>query len=511
MKSKLSLILILSLCMVIVASCSEQPKGTNEKTPVPTETSLPADEKPAQSVKEEAKIEKKQEAPQPEVKFKPVPPKRYLLVNGIQVEPKSTVKELPNMNLRIECPEIKGLLNKRVQDQLNKEFLEESQKFLKKPVPSKIDVNKKPAGQDYRFEKWYSFGVNANYNNVLSLNVYYSEAYGPDFNESKVIPVLYELKTGKKLGIQDLFVEGVDGIKMVNEQITCQILQENQEEMALCKPFEGIFPDQRFFLTDTMLFILFDERSTEFVYPNFQIGIPLEKFNGAINIFDKYANTREKIYAREKLDKKMLPSSIKARMGVVNEHKPQYNIWVYSAQFQNVPSKELEKKLNSIFNAAVDLNRFRKDAVKAYQTSKEKQPSQRVRNIEVRANFGDILSITMFDSENLDGKIIFEDRKYFCFNTKTGKQMELKDLFNKDADYIKIIKEIMLKQSGERNIPHQDIEKLDSTLDKARFLLDEGGLMISFKPGDLSPEIRDEMQFYFSIEELKQENLSIFN
>jgi hypothetical protein len=258
-------------------------------------------------------VDIKEEAPS----FQPLPLKKYLYVNGIEIEPRTHAEELPNHRIHVDTPEIKGLLDKKVQDKLNKAFWQEAQNFIAKPLPV---FDTKPLGlktPEFKTEKWYSYSVNANYNNVLSLVIYSNEVYGPDLYTDKMIPYLYELKSGNKLGIEDLFIEGADGIKMINERISNYILKNHLEEEMLTKPFQGIKKDQPFYLSDSTLTIVLDKRNSEFVYPNQHISISFDELKGAIDIYHKYSDNTNSIYEKEKLAKKMLPNPIKIKYSFI--------------------------------------------------------------------------------------------------------------------------------------------------------------------------------------------------
>lgn len=500
---------------LLFTSCAQEEKRLEDvKPPVPEEklqvsqAVLPEAENQNPGLLQES--ESAGETKKAGTGLKAVQPKKYLLVNGIQTDPVNMQKESPDMILHVDRLEIKGLKDKTLQEKLNKEFEEDARKFIDRSVLAGADREKAKDVPEQRIQKNYSYSIAANYNNILSLGFYSSEYWSKEYSWSKAVPVAYELKSGKKLGLQDLFADGVDVVKLVNQKLTEYIIRENVEEYALTKAFQGIYPDQPFYLTENMLVVVFDDRSPEFVSPEYRISIPLDEFGGAFVAYDKYWNAGENLYEKERLSKKLLPGPIKIKWDSIKENKPEYNLWVQKAKFENTGQKELEDKLNAALGE-VDIEGFKQKAVKSYESSAVKIASEKVYNTMIHANYDGMLSFSIYENTTYNGKPESAGRRFRCFDTAVGKEMKLKDLFNGGYDYKKMFKKNITQQLGDRKLSEKDLKRLDQAIDRAGFFIEGEGIHLCFKPGELSEGIKEEIQFYNPFEKIGQENLVLFN
>ncbi|AOY77817.1 hypothetical protein [Clostridium formicaceticum] len=487
---KTKLLVILMVLSFIFTSCH---RGSMVKT------ENPAGENTAVAVEEERTSS-----------FQPVLPRKYLYVNGIEIASREYTKEFPSYNIWVSCPEIKGLLDKSVQDKINKELWGEAQKFIDKPLPITNRESSELNTPTQKIEKWWGFSVIANYNNVLAMNIHYSEILSDEEYEDKILTYLYDLRTGNKLGIKDLFVDGADGIEMINERVVQYILRNHLEEEILSRPFQGIDENQPFYISDSMLMIVFDERNSEFVDTRQYITIPFKDFNGAIAVYDKYFVGAGGVYEKEKLRKKLLPNPIEIKNSFIQEEKPQYRIMIQTMVLEGLSNEMVEKKLNALFGE-LDVADFKEKAMKRYQDSPKKQVSaERSRYLNIAANVGGLLCVVSYDVTFFDGRRTSEERKYYCFDIETGQELGLKDLFKKEVDYKKIIKESILTQIDDIKLLDSELQDLDSAIDNADFFFDEYNMHILLRSGGLNPDVQNVWQFYIPFEAFREEGLMIF-
>ncbi|MDO5441030.1 MAG: DUF3298 domain-containing protein [Bacillota bacterium] len=116
---------------------------------------------------------------------------------------------------------------------------------------------------------WTNAYVHSNVGNVLSVSVEASKQYSSQPRDgyyeyltvSDTKTFNYDLNTGNKLLITDIFKDGVDGLAYINDKINDMILNTNADEeqysyadgwntFKVVGAFEGIKADQKFYLTN---------------------------------------------------------------------------------------------------------------------------------------------------------------------------------------------------------------------------------------------------------------------
>lgn len=112
-----------------------------------------------------------------------------LLVNTLEIEYEGIVLELP---------QIEGLKDKAVQEQINQDILQQSEAVYK----------------ELEGIRFLSHNVMANFSNVLSINVYMG---GEASDSSKQIHLNYDLNTGEELMFEDLFLSEADPISIIHQ------------------------------------------------------------------------------------------------------------------------------------------------------------------------------------------------------------------------------------------------------------------------------------------------------
>ncbi|MHB8157579.1 MAG: polysaccharide deacetylase family protein, partial [Desulfocucumaceae bacterium] len=154
--------------------------------------------------------------------------KAYLVENGVRINERRLQD-----NSEIFYPEIEGLLDKAIQEKINAD--------IKNTVSAYTSVlsaagaahggGKPGVPPEIQHGGYY---VHGNYNNILSVSHYY---YVVDSGSHKtwVKAYLYDLNTGNRLTLKDLFVKDADYRSLVNSAITERIIRENLDESNLVR------------------------------------------------------------------------------------------------------------------------------------------------------------------------------------------------------------------------------------------------------------------------------------
>lgn len=185
---------------------------------------------------------------------------------------------------------INGLKNKKIQDAINKE-VEDTFMHLDswEEIPPYRGINvklKKFEGKEPD-STWANASVHLNTGNVLSVELNASMQYSNEPRDgyyeyltvSHTKTLNYDLNTGNKLLITDIFKDGVDGLAFINEKINDMLVNTNADEeeysysdgwntFKLVGSFDGVKADQKFYVINggnTLVLILDQDTPWAFV------------------------------------------------------------------------------------------------------------------------------------------------------------------------------------------------------------------------------------------------------
>lgn len=167
----------------------------------------------------------------------------------------------------IASPKIEGLLDKELENRLNKEFKDNADALIS-AYENDVKELKKEFG-----DETIHMGVKSNYiiktdnDNYLSLDVYILNVAGSSSTKHTFYTI--DKKTGKLVTLKSLFKDNADYITPISEYIRGEMKRINDEENGAFwiekdefnfDIFEKIKPDQNFYInSDNKLVICFDK------------------------------------------------------------------------------------------------------------------------------------------------------------------------------------------------------------------------------------------------------------
>lgn len=179
----------------------------------------------------------------------------------------------PNIDYYVYYPEVDGMKNKAAQDKLNQQLKDLSQV---KPIPPSTKL-------DYSYSG--DFSVEFFRKQLLVMNLSgYNFPFGAAHGMPSQIYVNVDLTTGQIYGLKDLFKPGSDYVQVLSDIIAYQI-QHNPEYSYVWKDsYQGIKPDQPFYVNERALFIYF----TPYEIAPYAAGFPTFTilFQEIMNIID---------------------------------------------------------------------------------------------------------------------------------------------------------------------------------------------------------------------------------
>ncbi|WP_036709775.1 DUF3298 and DUF4163 domain-containing protein [Paenibacillus pinihumi] len=156
--------------------------------------------------------------------------------------------------IELWIPVVQGVADRKVQNAINEAIRTEAHKLIKSQ--GSLD--------DPRSEMFGWFEVKTNEKNVLSLSLYNYAYTGGAHGLTLQSSLTFDLKTGKQYTLSELFKTGSDYRKRLDAIIAAQIKARG---IDLLQPFEGIRPDQDFYIADRSLVIYFQlYEITAYVY-----------------------------------------------------------------------------------------------------------------------------------------------------------------------------------------------------------------------------------------------------
>lgn len=426
MKYILNILLVLLLSVLLVScrgkqqgnvssastSTPMQTKNNNSVQNTPTETaSLPAVSSSNGTIGSEISLVKKQ--------YKT----KYLLQNGIKINYQNDALKNTNTEIPFSIPQISGLVNKDLEKKINQSILADTEKEIKSYI-SKTNLN---------FQSHYlSCQVALNANNLLSIGIFLDD-YPP------LAGFLYRLTDGKRLFLKDIFTEGTDYVSLINEKMPEAILQgdKNQEE-NLMAPFSSVKPDQDFILSDSKLYMVFNEGEGGFV-ERAGVAIPLTKIDDYVDVTDRYSGTERKTQLNSNLIVRV-NNVFNTDQGEVIK-RDTYNILTHYPQISGLRDAAFENTINTTIKNSINevLNYPNLDNM--FKNKFPKGTSDLLAGLYVRFNHYGILCIQRnVNVPQLQG---FEEfNKVYSFDLIKKKVIDSKDILK---DYISKNKELESK------------------------------------------------------------------
>ncbi|MGB7593952.1 MAG: hypothetical protein WBL80_00125, partial [Erysipelotrichaceae bacterium] len=195
-----------------------------------------------------------------------------------------TFKQVPDTsNPNIVKIIVHGLKDKTLEDQINKDIQTIYDRMLGYKKTSDLPYRGilELVPQSELASPRIDFTPTFNFNNLLSIVAYASYPYTDQAGQSTYVTVVdtlnYDLSTGRRLTIADLFTNDADIKGLLNAKVNALIRKTSSEYMDLDKlifgyyqrmeqvtPFRGIQGDQVFALNEAGLQLVFDYRTPEF-------------------------------------------------------------------------------------------------------------------------------------------------------------------------------------------------------------------------------------------------------
>ncbi|MFZ5643074.1 MAG: RsiV family protein [Bacillota bacterium] len=409
--------------------------------------------------------------------------KTYLVENGVSINERRLQD-----NLEVFYPEIEGLLDKAIQEKINAE--------IKNTVAAYTGVLSAPGtanggGKTGRTPEMQhgGYNVHGNYNNILSVCHYFHVVDSVN-HKTWVKAYVYDLNTGNRLKLKDLFVKDADYQGLVNSAITERIIRENLDESSLVRPFPGITGSEEFFINESELVICFNPDNGWFYSHDFsnEFRIPFHKLGGFIEVYDRYAAPGKKLYTAERLKRKWLPNDLEIVNKRLGDSGKGYTTEANYFEFRGLSDKAFEEKLNRKMEERarefINDDRFIKEAA-AVQLKEGGPMPVKTRHTERAANFAGKVCIVERDVEFIPGRDHVFRLSSYCYDIKNGREFSFKEVLAGMPGCHKTILGEVNRQLREMGHGKANLENYEALAQKGLFYYDEYMIHVIFNKGTL--------------------------
>ncbi len=172
----------------------------------------------------------------------------------ILVETRVFKRESPELSLRLEVPQIKGLPNKKFEKKLNNELLQDALQTQKTAIETAIAYNKDLLSDGLppiKFERVKSYSIREAPSPYLVLSLFEYQYSGGAHGISYQKYLVLDIVKGRKVSLGDLFKENTDYITLINTEIKRQMKEREAQGDYFFSGAEGFTS-----ISDKQLFYL---------------------------------------------------------------------------------------------------------------------------------------------------------------------------------------------------------------------------------------------------------------
>lgn len=452
----------------------------------------------------------------------------YLVKNPLEVVPS---EEFEGDNYRRTLT-INGLVDQEVETSINNALEGIYAKILEGDLPPYRGIHQKISSTSGIYNSNLDASMSFNYNNVASVLISGNRTYveqGGNANASQT-PEEYNnmvnvgsmeaynvnLNTGEQITLENVFADDADYKTLLNDYIAKILMKSNATEeeqeyytmggnFKLVAPFKGISDNQKFFLYQGGLGLIFDYTNPEFdtnLYPN-TIYINFKELGDVVAITERFYEENSNLYQSDREPVYEFAQSWDGNDYVDQKNEVMDNVNIYQTlrYNHNIPGAALEKA-ESLYvvdeNKLEELKKFA-DPTSDIWTSLEQYVWTNVA--------GEYTTVTRNNSMSYNGQWKAESESY-CYDAD-GNEIGLKDLFVPDYDYKSIIMGGLKKAINQ--MPTMENYDVNTLYDGMQFSL--GLAEISFTTIPVKFADTSESPVYFSVtfEEIGCNNLLVFH
>lgn len=180
--------------------------------------------------------------------------------NPITITQKEIKYQKPFIQADLKIPEFHGIANTAIQNNINNSIRSDVMEFDRQMQEAAQQYGTKAAQSKEKFIPYVIssiYQLTYNKNNLISILMIYHE-YVKGLNSYIKVPYNFDIRTGRSLMLQDLFIPGVNYKTLINEAIKNELLKNKQKYAPeTIETFKGVAEDQPFYLENGYLVVFF--------------------------------------------------------------------------------------------------------------------------------------------------------------------------------------------------------------------------------------------------------------
>lgn len=190
--------------------------------------------------------------------------------NPITIKNVKEQSQTDHLDLNIQYPQIEGLANTKIQEQINKVFEKYAATAKSQAITNEKNFADNEDTKKLQAQTIVDYEIKYNQNNVLSVVFFHYEETGGAHGLTVQSSYNFDLNTGHEYKLKDLFTEGKDYLSVISQSIKKQMDEQKQTE-SLLAPFDGVEADQAFYISDDNELKIYFQQYEYFPY---SMGMP---------------------------------------------------------------------------------------------------------------------------------------------------------------------------------------------------------------------------------------------
>lgn len=204
-----------------------------------------------------------------QLRFEQVPGSKEAILfpvteNTMKIRTSRESSETKALKTDLQYPQIQGLADQAVQEQLNQFFQGLAAQAKKTGEQNALDLAPvliqfpEMQGPSARVQTWFDYHIKYNQNGLLSLVFLDYQFAGGAHGSTIQSGYTFDLATGKQISLAEQFLPDADYINAISKEVKRQIEARGLTD-ALFEPFTKIRPDQGYYLTNQGLVVFFQQ------------------------------------------------------------------------------------------------------------------------------------------------------------------------------------------------------------------------------------------------------------
>ncbi len=403
----------------------------------------------------------------------------------IKIEDKNILINTRMPQINYQNYEVERYINTYIRKNIN-EFINHQRQYTQ--------LNKEKAKKNISI----NYHVPFEDSNMINIVIYKSIETNKDKFELEKDSYVFDLKTGQRVYLDNLLKDNPNYENVINNYIDKYI---NKNHIKVSKDRIKIDKYTNYIIEDGGLLIYFNPYKNSEENINYEFKIPYEVFSNKIRIIQT-----DEILAN--IDTQTLTENNKNINSIIN------------IPIVMTKNKNIEKNINDkIRNDIMEFYNSSKNEAKEYNKNFPENTNKFVANVDfyTKKNSDNMLSILLNYYKYSGGSHGYYEYKSYNIDMRSGKFLELEDLFKSNSDYKKVINNEIRRQieyKAKSDSQYEGIYQFERIKDNQKFYIQDNNLIIYFDLYEIAPYAAGIPEFQVNINIinhiLKEEYIGFF-